>query len=106
MKNAIVIYDTSYGSTKMIAETIAETLKEARFEVRLSHVKDVKELHASDYDFLVLGSPTRMGNMSFRVRRFINGKIKGTQWKDKPFMSFDTELNHISHPFYTHKSQI
>jgi menaquinone-dependent protoporphyrinogen IX oxidase len=89
----IVIYDTSYGNTKTIAETIAETLKECGFEVHLSHVKDVKELHAKDYDFLVLGSPTKIGNMSFTVRRFIDGKIKGEEWKAKPFASFDTELD-------------
>jgi len=88
----IVVYDTSYGNTKTIAETIAETLKESGFEVHLSHVKDVKELNAKDYDFLVLGSPTRIGNMSFTLSRFIGGKIKGEEWKNKPFASFDTEL--------------
>lgn len=55
-------------------------------------MKDVKELHARDYDFLVLGSPTRINNMIFTVSRFISGKIKGEEWKDKPFASFDTEL--------------
>ena len=87
----IVIYDTSYGNTKTIAETIAETLKESGFEVHFSHVKDVKELHAKDYDFIVLGSPTRFGTMSFTVGRFIGGKIKGEEWRDKPFAAFDTE---------------
>jgi len=88
----IVICDTSYGNTKAIAETIAETLKESGIEVHLSHVKDVKELHAKDYDFIVLGSPTRLGTMSFTVSRFIGGKIKEDEWKDKPFAAFDTEL--------------
>jgi len=88
----IVVYDTSHGNTKIIAETIAETLKESGLKVDFSHVKDVKELHAKDYDFLVLGSPTKIGNMSFTFRRFISGKIKGEEWKDKPFASFDTEL--------------
>jgi len=88
----IVIYDTSYENTKIIAETIAETLKESGLDVHLSHVKDVKELHARDHDFLVLGSPTRINNMSFAASRFISGKIRGEEWKDKPFASFDTEL--------------
>ncbi|MCX9009626.1 MAG: flavodoxin family protein [Candidatus Methanoperedens sp.] len=92
MKSAIVIYDTSYGNTKTIAETIAEALKGSGFEVRLSHAKDVKELRARDYDLLVIGSPTRMSNMSFRMSRFISSKIKGAEWRDKPFASFDTEL--------------
>jgi menaquinone-dependent protoporphyrinogen IX oxidase len=88
----IVIYDTSYGNTKTIAETIAEALKESGLQVQLSHVKEVKEINAKDYDFLVLGSPTKIGTMSFISRRFIGGKIKGEEWKDKPFASFDTEL--------------
>jgi multimeric flavodoxin WrbA len=37
-------------------------------------VKDVKKLSAEDYDFLVLGSPTKFGTMSFAVRRFL-GKV-------------------------------
>jgi len=92
----VVVYDTTYGNTEKIAEVIAETLKQsAGFTVDLYHVKDVKKLDAKDCDFLVLGSPTKMGNMSFAVRRFIGGKIKGAEWKDKPFASFDTELEGI-----------
>jgi menaquinone-dependent protoporphyrinogen IX oxidase len=88
----IVIYDTTHGNTKTIAETVAKALKETGFEVEISHVKDIKELHAKDYDFLVLGSPTKIGTMSFTFSRFINGKIKGDEWRNKPFASFDTEL--------------
>ena len=86
----IVIYDTSYGNTKKIAETIEETLKESGLKVDLFHVKDIKELRG-DYDFLVLGSPTKMTTMSWTVRRFIGKKIKGEEWANKPFSAFDTE---------------
>jgi len=87
----LVVYDTSYGNTKKIAETIAETLKESGIEVDLFYVKDAKKLSAKDYDFLVLGSPTKIGSMSFAVRGFI-GKLKGEEWINKPFTAFDTEL--------------
>jgi len=86
----IVVYDTSYGNTKRIAETIAETLKEAGVEVDLFDVKDVKKLSAKDYNFLVLGSPTRFGTMSFAIRGFL-GKVKSEEWMNKPFAAFDTE---------------
>jgi menaquinone-dependent protoporphyrinogen IX oxidase len=86
----IVVYDTSYGNTKKIAETIAETLKESGIEVDLFYVKDVKKLGAKDYDFLVLGSPTKFGTMSFAIRFFL-GKVKSEEWMNKPFMAFDTE---------------
>jgi menaquinone-dependent protoporphyrinogen IX oxidase len=86
----IVVYDTSYGNTKKVAETITETLKESGIEVDLFHVKDVKKLSAKDYSFLVLGSPTKFGTMSFAVRGFF-GKVKSEEWMNKPFAAFDTE---------------
>jgi menaquinone-dependent protoporphyrinogen IX oxidase len=86
----IVVYDTSYGNTKTIAETIAETLKESGIEVDLFKVKDVKKLNAKDYNFLILGSPTRFGTMSFAIRGFL-GKVKSEEWVNKPFVAFDTE---------------
>jgi menaquinone-dependent protoporphyrinogen IX oxidase len=86
----IVVYDTSYGNTKKIAETIAETLKDLGVEADLFHVKDVKKLSATDYSFLVLGSPTRFGTMSFAIRVFL-GKVKSEEWTNKPFAAFDTE---------------
>ena len=86
----IVIYDTSYGNTKRIAETIAETLKESGIEADLFYVKDVKKLSAKDYNFLVLGSPTKFGTMSLAIRFFL-GKVKSEEWMNKPFATFDTE---------------
>ena len=86
----IVVYDTSYGNTKKIAETVAETLRESGMEVDLFHVKDVKKLSAKDYNFLILGSPTKFGTMSLAIRFFL-GKVKSEEWMNKPFAAFDTE---------------
>jgi menaquinone-dependent protoporphyrinogen IX oxidase len=86
----IVVYDTSYGNTKTIGETIAETLKESGIEVDLFYVKKAKKLNAKNYNFLVLGSPTRFGTMSFAVKGFL-GKVKSEEWMNKPFAAFDTE---------------
>ena len=86
----IVVYDTSYGNTKKIAETIAETLKESGIEVDLFDVKNLRKLSAKEYSFLVLGSPTRFGTMSFAIRGFL-GKVKSEEWVNKPFAAFDTE---------------
>jgi menaquinone-dependent protoporphyrinogen IX oxidase len=86
----IVVYDTSYGNTRRVAETIAETLRESGIEIDLFDVKGAKKLNAKDYDFLVLGSPTRFGTMSFAIRSFL-GKVKKEEWMNKPFAAFDTE---------------
>jgi menaquinone-dependent protoporphyrinogen IX oxidase len=86
----IVVYDTSYGNTKKIAEIIAETLKESGMEVDLFYVKDVKKLSPKDYNFLVLGSPTKFGTMSLTIKFFL-GKVKSEEWMNKPFAAIDTE---------------
>ena len=86
----IVIYDTSHGNTRAIAAAISESLKESGIEVDSFYVKDVKKLSAKDYDFLVLGSPTKFGTMSFATRFFF-GKVKSEEWMNRPFTAFDTE---------------
>jgi menaquinone-dependent protoporphyrinogen IX oxidase len=86
----VVIYDTSSGNTKKIAETITETLRESGIESDLFYVKDAKKLNAKEYSFLILGSPTRFGTMSFAVKSFL-GKVKTEEWMNKPFAAFDTE---------------
>ena len=86
----IVVYDTSYGNTKKIGETIAETLKASGIGIDLFYVKDVKNLNAKDYDFIVLGSPTKFGTMSLTMKFFL-GRVKSEEWMNKPFAAFDTE---------------
>ena len=86
----IVVYDSSYGNTKTIAEAISETFKEAGIEVNAFYVKDVKKISAKEYNFLVLGSPTKFGTMSLTVKFFL-GKVKSEEWMNKPFAAFDTE---------------
>jgi len=90
----IVVYDSSYGNTKKIAETIEETLKESGMEADLFSIKNIKKLNAKDYNFLVLGSPTRFGTMSFGIRFFL-GKVKSKEWMNKPFAAFDTFVKDI-----------
>jgi menaquinone-dependent protoporphyrinogen IX oxidase len=86
----IVVFDTTHGNTRKIAETISQTLKELGVEAEAVRTKDVKRLSAKEYDFLVLGSPTRFGTMSFGTRRFLL-KVKSNEWMNKPFAAFDTE---------------
>lgn len=86
----LVIYDTSHGNTKKIAETIAESLKASEIEIDLFNIKEIKKLNANDYNFLVLGSPTKFGTMSFAIKFFL-GKVKSNEWENKPFSAFDTE---------------
>ena len=86
----MVVFDTSYGNTKTIAEAISEALRESGIDVDTLPLKEVKQISAKECDFLVVGSPTRFGTMSFAIKGFLR-KIKGDEWANKPFAAFDTE---------------
>ena len=86
----IVIYDSTYGNTKAISTAIADGLKESGVGADLVYVKDVKHINEIGYDFLIAGSPTKCGTMSFTMKRFL-GRLKEKIWKDKPFAAYDTE---------------
>jgi len=86
----LVVYDTTHGNTKTVAEALSEVLKESGIGVDTVHVKDAGKPNPKEYGFLVLGSPTRFGTMSFAMKRFL-GKVKADAWADRPFAAFDTE---------------
>ena len=56
----VVVYDTHYGNTKIVAQAIAEQLKVEGDEVEL---RSVREHHREppQGDIMFLGSPVRMG---------------------------------------------
>jgi menaquinone-dependent protoporphyrinogen IX oxidase len=89
MKGAVVYY-SRYGNNEKTARAVLEGLKEAGQQVDLINAKEQKEL-AGDYDFLVVGSPTRAGRTSGPVKKFIKANL-GDQWKGKPFAAFGTCL--------------
>ncbi len=86
----LVVYDSSHGNTKQVAEAISDSMRESGIEVDTFYVKKTGKLKAEGYDFLVVGSPTKFGTMSFTTKRFL-GKLKGKEWANKPFAAFDTE---------------
>ena len=86
----LVIYDSSHGNTRQVAEAISDSMKDSGIGVDTFYVKKTGKLKAEEYDFLVVGSPTKWGTMSFTTKRFL-GKVKSKEWANKPFAAFDTE---------------
>ena len=84
----IVVYDTYYGNTKIVAEAILEQIKADGHEAELRNVKE-------DYpsppqgDFMFVGSPNRMGGVTGRMKRFVK-RLDVAAWKDKPIAVFAT----------------
>ena len=87
MSKALIAFTTRSGSTKKIAETIAEGLRMEGLEaevVNISTIKDEKAL--SGYDAYVIGSPTYHGEMIQAMKTFLflaekaglEGKVGGS----------------------------
>jgi len=91
--NALVLYDTKFGNTERIAETIALAFQEA-VPTRLTAIDDVTDLMAEldGVDILVVGGPTQIHGISAGLRHMIEslgeGSLKGIRTA-----AFDTRLH-------------
>lgn len=83
----LVAYHSKYGNGKIIAEAIGGGLAEADHTVT---VIDVSKPVVGDFDFVVVGSPTRAGRMMGPVKRFIGRELEKESWKGKPFIAVGT----------------
>ncbi len=83
MAKVLVTYYSSSGNTKKMAEKIAETVKKEQIETILKKVENVKVSELTDYDGIVIGSPTYYGTMAWQVKKLLDesvslhGSLKG-----------------------------
>ena len=89
MKGAIV-YDSYYGNTRKVAEALRDGLATTAHSADVLNAKETGKLEAGDYDFLLLGGPTRMFRASRESMKFAQRLPRS--WTGKPFATFDTEL--------------
>lgn len=85
----LVVYDSVYGNTKKIAEAIAEEIRAEGHEVAIRSAKDSFPENL-DADFVLIGSPTRVGRMTGASKRFVKAlaKLPGS----RPVGFFDTVM--------------
>ncbi len=83
MGKVLIAYYSSSGNTKKMAEKIAETIKKEEIETVLKKVENVKVSELTDYDGIVIGSPTYYGTMAWQVKKLLDesvslhGNLKG-----------------------------
>ncbi|WXG46264.1 MAG: flavodoxin domain-containing protein [Candidatus Atabeyarchaeum deiterrae] len=88
----IIVYDSKYGNTKIVAEKISEGLRTVRgIQVELEKVQDVEINNMPKYDLIVIGSPNHMGGPSRPIRKFID-KLSELDLKNKVTAAFDTYI--------------
>ena len=92
MKKVMVIYESKYGNTKLVAETIAQGMKEAGgVESTLSSIKEVDFDEMADYDAILIGSPNHIGGPVGSTKKLID-KVGKLNLKGKQIAVFDTYM--------------
>jgi flavodoxin len=90
LSKILVVYESKYGNTKRVAETIVEGMQRVGgTETTLKEVKSV-DLHAiPNYDAIVIGGPTHFGGPTRGIKKFID-KLSSLPLEGKQFAVFDT----------------
>jgi len=87
-----VVYESKFGNTKLVAETIIEGMNEVEgIEAVLRELKEVDLNKVIDYDVILVGSPNHYGGPTRSVKEFID-KLGKLPLKGKLFAVFDTYL--------------
>lgn len=87
---AIIVYDSQYGNTEKIAQTIGEVLQQ-HGEVTLTKVADAGPEMLAGVDLVVVGSPTQQFRATAGMRDFLKN-IPANGLKETRVAAFDTRL--------------
>ncbi|WP_287589089.1 flavodoxin family protein [Candidatus Borrarchaeum sp.] len=92
MTKVLVAFDTKYGNTKIVAEKIAEGMKEVEgIEVTVSNMKKVDLKTIEQYDAILMGCPNHFGGPTRTAKKFID-KLGKLDLKGKVIAVFDTYI--------------
>lgn len=84
MSHVTIIYESDYGNTKKMAETLAEGAKSV--PETIVTLKKAGEVTADDMtgsDAIIIGTPVHMGSIDHRVKTFIDKVCSGLWMQDK-----------------------
>lgn len=68
-KSVLVTYATRYGSTKEVAEKIAQIFIDNGYDVKIVPCKKVEMI--DDYQFIIIGAPYYIGSMMKNAKNFL-----------------------------------
>jgi flavodoxin len=93
MMKALVVYDSIYGNTKKIAETVARELGKG---VKVISVSEFSNKNLKGIDLLVVGSPILAFRPSEKTGKFLAG-LGADQLKGIKAAAFDTRVRIFFH---------
>jgi flavorubredoxin len=92
LSRIMVVYESKYGNTKRVAETIVEGMQRvAGTKITLSEVKHLNVNTIVSYDAIVIGGPTHFGGPTRGIKKLINN-LSSFSLENKQFAVFDTYL--------------
>jgi len=86
----LVVYDSVYGNTKTVAETIAEQIMSEGHSAEVRSARDGLP-EKLDADLVFIGSPTRMARMTRRAKNSVKS-LRKADWGGRPIVFFDTVM--------------
>ncbi len=89
--NILILYDTVFGNTKKIAESIADGFSAAKAKVRLIQANEAEPRDIADADLLVVGSPTRAFRPTAATMKALKDPL--CTFTGKKFAAFDTRID-------------
>jgi flavodoxin len=84
---SLVIYDSNFGNTKIVADTIAKEISG-----KVLSVNDLKQDDLSSVDLLIVGSPINAWRPTSKISSFLNS-LKGSSLSKMKAAAFDTRIN-------------
>ncbi len=76
MAKVLIIYYSSTGNTKKMANYVAEGVKKEKVEVILKPVSEIKPEDLLNYEGIIIGSPTYYGGAAAPIRDLIDKSVK------------------------------
>jgi len=76
MQKIIVIYHSRGGTTRRMAEFVAEGAKNQGVEAQVREVGSVSADELADYSGIIIGSPVYYGTMASEIKKLIDESVK------------------------------
>jgi flavorubredoxin len=89
---AIILFNTLFGNTETIAQSLAKGLRRTGIESECVNIMIVKLDKLAEYDLLAFGAPTQYLSASKPMKQFLD-RLKTVNLKGKYGFAFDTKLS-------------
>ncbi len=93
----LIVYESKYGNTKLVAETIGEGMKEVEgINLDIKNIEEIDVTIIDSFDAILIGSPNHYFKQTRAIKKFIN-QFAAIPLEGKSFAVFDTHLKNIRH---------